>query len=128
MSGIEWDVTMDAETRAEFEGADDEQVAHRAIDADAGLIARSRATFELTRRALSNHILLGQALDAINLDHVWIQKQPPPLGWLGAVRILGSADTVAIAALLQFVSKWELSDQQGLFQWCLPRGKRKDAS
>ena len=115
---------MEAEFRSEFQDLSNKQLEAKALAPDAGMIPRGRATFELARRSLDDHALLEPALDAIDLDRVWKPKSFPPLGWLGAIRILGSNDRDAISVLLKRIVQWDENDQQALFQICLPPGER----
>jgi hypothetical protein len=119
---IPWDTQLEDKFRAEFESTPDDALKQQALSGK-GLALRGRATYEFTRRALGNHDLLSDALEAINLDHV--ASGFPPLGWVAAARILGADDPAAANALLSAISGWDVKDQRAFFEFCLPRGRRR---
>lgn len=120
---VMWDEKLEAEIKTEFASADDAAVRTQAMTGK-GIVARGRAMYELTRRALGDHALLVPALDAIEQDHVHHPKSFPPFGWAAAARILFSEDRAATEALLARIGAWAPGDQQGFFEFSLPRAQR----
>ena len=77
-------------------------------------LAKAFAIDELARRAIEDPSLLDAAAEAIRAEKTVQMHASPPLGWLGASRILASGNAPATAHLLQEMDAWTANEQEDL--------------
>jgi hypothetical protein len=90
-------------------------------------LAKAHAINELARRALEDESLLGDVCRAIGNDRTWVTRGSPPLGYLGAFRILDSGNDKAVRHLLEEMNLWLPADQEDLIRVWAGRGRFTEA-
>jgi hypothetical protein len=106
-------------------GLSDAEIVRRALYPEK-ILAKMYVVDELARRAIENPSLLEAAAEAISLDKTVTMHWSPPLGWLGASRILTSGKPTAIAHLLKEMDTWSSDEQADLMRLVAGPGKLVD--
>lgn len=106
-------------------GLSDDEVVQRALNPVRAL-ARAHAIDELARRAIEKPALLDAAAKAIGTWKTVETRWGPPLGWLGASRILTSGQPAATGRLLQEMDGWTADEQEDLMRLVAGPGRLAD--
>jgi hypothetical protein len=94
-------------------GLSDPEVVRQALHPKK-VLAKAFAIDELARRAIEDPGLLDAASEAIRAEKTVEMHAAPPLGWLGASRILMSGNAVATTHLLREMDTWTANEQEDL--------------
>jgi hypothetical protein len=106
-------------------GLSDDDVVRQALDPARALV-RAHAIDELARRAIDKPALLDAAAKAIGAWKTVETRWGPPLGWLGASRILTSGQPAATERLLQEMNGWTADEQEDLMRLVAGPGRLAD--
>ena len=106
-------------------GLSDAEVVRQALH-PARVLAKAHAIDELARRAIDNPDLLDAAAEAIRATKTLQTRRGPPLGWLGASRILTAGQPAATAHLLTEMNGWTADEQEDLMRLVAGPGRLKD--